>query len=79
MHITAESQILTRGAQQKSLLPQDAPGTLLKSTQGNAVQGYCMPGTVSVYPRERETHTTALGAFQWIGGDPHIPSCASRG
>lgn len=48
MHITAESQILIRGAQQKSLLPQDAPGTLLKSTQGNAVQGYCMPGTVSV-------------------------------
>lgn len=52
MHIKVESQILTRGAQHKSLLLQEAPGTLLKSTQGNAELGYCMPGTVSVHPRE---------------------------
>lgn len=56
MRIKVESQILTRGAQHKSLLLQEAPGTSPKSTQGNAVlglrQGYCVPGTVSVHPRE---------------------------
>lgn len=39
MHIKVESQILTWGPQHKSLLLQEAPGTLLKSTQGNAVLG----------------------------------------
>lgn len=49
MHTKVERQILTRGAQHQSLLPQEVPGTLLKSTQDTAVmQGQCMPGALSV-------------------------------
>lgn len=77
MHVKVGSQIFTRSAQHKSFLLQEAPGTSLKSTQGDADavlglrQGYCMPGSVSVYPRDRETNSTAPGALRWICGDSH--------
>lgn len=82
MRIKVESQILTRSPQHQSLLLQKAPGTFLKSTHGNAVlgfgRGYCMPGTVSVHPRERLT-TLLQEHSKGFVEIPTSLSCASRG